>query len=98
MARKSLIICDYCGAEEREKNFYAARTGPPRFVTIEIRSIYNDNRGRFLEYLPPKEAAKHRGVGKASTNGTIQLELCIECANKPLFESLDIHDPDSEIL
>jgi hypothetical protein len=101
MAIKTIIICDYCGKSEPIKGFYsihdfAEGNRPPHFVTITLHALYNDNRERFVRWKAPAVAALQKRYSGSSTNGTIRLELCLECALKPLFETLEIRDPPTE--
>ncbi len=101
MARRSTIICDYCGAEAVDQQFYSVHdfaegNPPPKFVVVEVRAQYNNGKGRFMRYVEPKYVRDRTRRGEGSTNGTIRLELCLDCVVKPLFEMLDIRDPEPD--
>lgn len=101
MAQRFIVICDYCGAEEDRKTCYSCHDAaegrlPPRFVTVEIRALDNENNRRFIRSSPPRHVTERTGRGQSSTNGTIRLELCDKCAGKPLFAHFEVHDPTPE--
>jgi hypothetical protein len=81
--QKTIHVCDYCGREQE----MTQHGDPPKFVTFTIVATLNPHRMRSLRYRNPGE-----NKGSGITNNVLTRELCLGCAVKPIFASLEIDD------
>jgi hypothetical protein len=94
--RSIVVVCDYCGKrKEFGRQHEPGGEVSPKMVTIEVWAAFNDKSDRFLCTTPPRDVAMRNGVGQSTTNGSVRLELCLDCAAKALFGSVDIKDGKS---
>lgn len=93
MAERRIVFCDFCGDGEPFKDFYdvhdwAEGRLPPKFVTVQVSSLYNTSSCRVMRYALP---ASIQG-SKEGTAERLSFTICLDCAKKPLFEMLDLLD------